>query len=117
MGVEVVKGHGKWVAGDTAGPDVVHGCETVFVAYAYPAPDAIFGCDEVGEALAGEGEAGEGGGVQDGGLEEDLGEDLGRDAGDWAWWWWGGFGGGLFAGDGERCKGSNEPRCWSSGVG
>ena len=61
---------------DVASPVVVHGAEADFVAAAYSLPDAVFGCDEVGEALADLREPDEGCDVGDGGVFEDLDEDF-----------------------------------------
>lgn len=44
----------------------MHRCEAMFGAEADALPDAIFGCDQVGEVFADEGEAGKGGDVGDG---------------------------------------------------
>ena len=66
----------------------MHGPEADFVAAAYSLPDAVFGRDEVGEPLADLGEAHEGCYVADGGVLEDLDQDFGGNACDWAWRGW-----------------------------
>ncbi len=70
---------------DVASPVVVHGAEADFVAAADTLPDAVFGRDEVGEALADLREADEGRDVSDGGVFEDLDEDFGGEGGDRTW--------------------------------
>lgn len=84
----------EWFAVDLAGEVVMHGCEAAFVAECYALPDALFGCDEVGKALADLAEADKGRSVFDGEVHEDLGEDFLGDGGDGTWWcrrelgWW-----------------------------
>ncbi len=50
----------------------MHRCVAIFGAEADALPDAIFGCDKVGEVFADEGEAGKGGDVGDGEAVEDV---------------------------------------------
>jgi hypothetical protein len=71
-------------------------------------PDAVFGGDEVGEALADLGEPDEGGHIQDGDLLQDLGDDFLGDAGYWTWWCGREFCGWEFTLDGEAGEFADE---------
>lgn len=77
----------------------MHGAEADFVAAADALPDAVFGRNEVGEALADLCEAHEGCNIGDGGVFEDLDEDFGRDGRYGAWRGEGSVGRGRLSGD------------------